>query len=776
MMYMNSTVYGIQESHTLCLIPQTKAALFRRALIKLQTNDQWILSQTSHGITTYYRKETDGSLSIKMEGRMEGVPLFDQVAVIREVDLHHTWAPFCTSSLTLKEMNKCDSVGWFVMGAPQLGLSRDGIFRAVGCDNMTEDGSFLIVGQGLHDRPDTVPYAEPYLAEGLEGITFPPKPTRIGSGRMTLRHFSARIDVVSPTCCDTKLVANVDPNLPLPQSLLDFVTRKICGVVMQKVMGAAKKVAKDPVRNPHARRIRQENEFYEGWLLPKFQAFCELRNWTMPKVAALELNDEQQEKEFEYQVQKKNSSEVAKQSDDASTSSVSPLTVASMVTKNPISRYFRETEAKAQAKKALRIAASRQRVEHRLKAKHLSEYQMIRLEELKEAKERRMLNNGIPSVVTEVEKDNEVRKTTWDVSQFQEHSWKTRLLTITTLCFVVTIVLNPDMIISDVFGTFDGHGASWWFNLFIDGCAVAYIGFCAFVHFIVCDVAMLYAFGALDIGMKTGKQSKKFYGDTVRMVVALMSGSVAVFSVGKAIAAALTRALVWYFMRGIEQSQELVAYVRTLLCGFLPASVVDLPGRVLFLCGALSKHAVLDVAIIAKFMLALLHTVFIKSNPFGRLAESIVFFAFQLAAGLFSRLGVYHSHVRDIDEDVGLVRCWRLDAIETSRVLLTYTMVFLLSMLILFNASSRWNKRMNEKWDAVVNHPSMSLLGKTTPSDSFPVLERSTPSGASCMGEDDDVSVIPEPPLPNVTETTQPRLKLHIRRSPTKGTSLSTSA
>ncbi len=36
------------------------------------------------------------------------------------------------------------------------------------------------------------------------------------------------------------------------------------------------------------------------------------------------------------------------------------------------------------------------------------------------------------------------------------------------------------------------------------------------------------------------------------------------------------------------------------------------------------KHAVCDVAIIAKFVMALLYTVFIKSNPFGILAESIV--------------------------------------------------------------------------------------------------------------------------------------------------------
>jgi hypothetical protein len=41
-----------------------------------------------------------------MEGELHGCPLFEQVAVIREVDLHYKWAPFCTSSLTIKDLEK----------------------------------------------------------------------------------------------------------------------------------------------------------------------------------------------------------------------------------------------------------------------------------------------------------------------------------------------------------------------------------------------------------------------------------------------------------------------------------------------------------------------------------------------------------------------------------------------------------------------------------------------------------------------------------------------
>ena len=104
-------------------------------------------------MTTYYRREDDGSLSIKLEGSLKDVPLFDQVAILREVDLHYRWAPFCSSSLTIAHLDKLDTVGWFVVGLPHFGLIRDACFRAIGCDSIYEDGSILLVAQGIADKP-----------------------------------------------------------------------------------------------------------------------------------------------------------------------------------------------------------------------------------------------------------------------------------------------------------------------------------------------------------------------------------------------------------------------------------------------------------------------------------------------------------------------------------------------------------------------------------------------------------------------------------------------
>ena len=84
---------------------------------------------------------------------MEGAALFEQICVLKEVDLHYLWSPFCTSSLTIANLDKLDIVGWFLIGMPNFGLARDGCYRAIGCDNIEEDGSIILTGRGLFDHP-----------------------------------------------------------------------------------------------------------------------------------------------------------------------------------------------------------------------------------------------------------------------------------------------------------------------------------------------------------------------------------------------------------------------------------------------------------------------------------------------------------------------------------------------------------------------------------------------------------------------------------------------
>ena len=180
--------------------------------------DDWTLAQTIFGVTTYYRRENDNSLSIKLEGELKGIPLFEQIAVLREIDLHCHWAPFVTSSLTLCHLGKLDTVGWIMLGLPNFGIARDACFRAVGCDCVAEDGSVMIVGRGVEDNVTGAPDVDAisnFLSDDpvLKKLDIPPVPTRMGSGRMTMKRFEAKIKVLAPDHCHTYIIANVDPNL-----------------------------------------------------------------------------------------------------------------------------------------------------------------------------------------------------------------------------------------------------------------------------------------------------------------------------------------------------------------------------------------------------------------------------------------------------------------------------------------------------------------------------------------------------------------------------------
>lgn len=205
----------------------------------------------------------DGSLSVKIEGELHDVPLFEQLVVLRECDLYHTWAPFTSKSKKLAQLDRLDVVAWYIVGVPMLGLTRDACYRAVGCDCMNENGSILLVAVGLNDteeygvkdalmkekndtnvgganeylgtigsadsideQPPPIAHTDSNLVntsmssflardEIISTLEIPPIPKGLGQGRMTIRNFSASIDILSTTSCRTKMVVNVDPNLQL---------------------------------------------------------------------------------------------------------------------------------------------------------------------------------------------------------------------------------------------------------------------------------------------------------------------------------------------------------------------------------------------------------------------------------------------------------------------------------------------------------------------------------------------------------------------------------
>lgn len=696
-----------------------RAKLFQKAQQSFDSDENWILSQTLFGITTYYRKELDQSLSIKMEGEIHGCPIFEQLAVLKEVDLHYKWAPFCTSSLTVKDFDKLDTVGWFCLGAPQLGLARDGCFRAVGCDNIMEDGRILLVGQGIQDRGPDKAYDEPSLLVHEE-LDIPDPPTRLGSGRMTIKGFSASIEVLSPTSVRSTLVANVNPNIPLiPQVLLEFIMRKICGVIISKLQGAAKKASKHPIRNVHARRMRQEDAFYRGWLLPKFKAYCNNLNWDMPRVAAFsltetELNDEADWLDIHMSPRKAVSFEELHSStqheislgiqsephdmypgDDVSAamSSMSGMTNGTIFSKNPLSNYLRELEQKTEARKARKIELARQRAANRLKPKAFNEVDIVRLEELKKFKESRMNTTKNNTHVTTASPSRGIVP----IGMLHKHGRNTQILMICSLTVIMFAILYADEFIGFHPILASTHH-SWLTSILFDIGTLGYLIVCAVTHFVLCDVALVYAFDALEIGMKTGRDTKKFYDGTIRVLVAVASGGFIAIAIVKAMSIMFLRNVVWFTIVAGKHGNELVMLGSASLqklpfAKYFPNVLMIVPMTLASLMVSAAALLFRMISSIIFFVSWILDLLLLQSNGVGGLLSFLVTKTLQMVPSPSTAFINYVEHVMEVFENDKMMPSWRIDAIDTSRFLLSNTAVFLLCLLFLFTASAKSQQR-----------------------------------------------------------------------------------
>ena len=378
---------------------------------------------------------------MKIEGELHGVPLFEQLVVLRECDLYHTWAPFTSKSRKLAQLDKLDVVAWFIVGVPALGLTRDACYRAVGCDCMNENGSVLLVAVGLNDTEEfgvrdgfnnegtsnrkhadvgkkeddlvqdydtneeseqqhttSSPNSSTFLArdEILSTLEIPPIPRGTGSGRMTIRNFSASIEILSPTAARTKMVVNIDPNLQLmPQFVIDFAMKRMCGIILSRLQAMARKVVKDPVKNPPARRIREDVRFYRDWLYPKFQRYCDELGWQMPKVGAFEIEVDDLLAEgmgwIDDDVVNKATkvAEVIQKCGSEEEEGFASLSESMSSSSNGRSKpLWTELKLRRSMSQDDKIAAAHKRVADRLRPEPFSESKVHRLNELKVAKQK----------------------------------------------------------------------------------------------------------------------------------------------------------------------------------------------------------------------------------------------------------------------------------------------------------------------------------------------------------------------------------------------------
>jgi hypothetical protein len=628
---------------------------------------------------------------------------------------------------------------------------RDALFRAIGCDSMYEDGSFLVLAHGIADIPQndddsgeikrhTTNVGASFSSEGsefrsmnfenkeyneilngfredpiLDTLDLPPIPTRMGGGRVTIRSVAAQIHVESPTAAITTMVANIDLNmLILPQALIDFVMKRICGAVLYKMKSSALKIGKEPITNPHAIKIREEKDFYKNFLLPKVEGICKRRGWQMPSIAALELSDAQLEMADEFIAKQKKKSEIkaptlftfnntdinldeylqtstsrsisdgevvgnsggATKDEPKARSTHSDLDDMSDISKfsstssfwssNPISNYKRQIEERKQLSKDRKIQEARERAAARLKPKSLHEDAVLRLKELRGARNRHKSRKEIQVVkedghVATSEVDKNLRR--WNVS-LSSHGFFTKIFVLQFLMVSLFCLLYLDTAFNKVVAVREG---TFGMERGRDMATLIYIGIAGLVHCIFCYIALFYAFTSLQLGSIAGKRTKRFYGDYVHYVVVITSASMVSLGIIKPGIDKFLRWIVW----NVHSSFK-VAKISLL---------AKIPERVV---------TTLDITVnIIITVTSAIQKAFLESNFLGRCILSVTKAPVTIVKTISYPFATYAETAINQYEGYLDALPWREDAFFTTRALLSHSAFFLLVLVLLFNFAAK---------------------------------------------------------------------------------------
>eukprot|EP00004_Rigifila_ramosa_P018451 TRINITY_DN4593_c0_g1_i3.p1 TRINITY_DN4593_c0_g1~~TRINITY_DN4593_c0_g1_i3.p1 ORF type:complete len:433 (+),score=122.31 TRINITY_DN4593_c0_g1_i3:170-1300(+) len=220
-----------------------------QAMGEFNLENDWILENEVFSVKTSYKLTSDSPtpLWIKVEAVYEQTPLFDTIAVINETDLFNTWLPFCTKSLRLKQISNTEQLIYFNNTVPL--NPRDAVLQAYSVDAL-ERRAVVIMGQSVTSFP---------------GIEMPPIDGWIGADRMFFHAMKFLVEPVNDTTTRIVWIANLDLKSPLPQTLLNFILRKVACFFLVFLGKMAKSIGEEGETNVYRIRIKNNPLFYQ-WL------------------------------------------------------------------------------------------------------------------------------------------------------------------------------------------------------------------------------------------------------------------------------------------------------------------------------------------------------------------------------------------------------------------------------------------------------------------------------------------------------------------------------
>jgi hypothetical protein len=157
---------------------------------------EWADGGTMFGVKTHYKTAPSGCVTVLSEGGQMDVPIFEQMAVLKEAALLKHYVPFCSDSSVVHKVSETEVLGYFNVN--MFPTSRDTCVHAFGVDCLREFGCIVLIGKSVQEWP---------------GVEMPFKPAGLLHQQMSIEDYTAIINVTSPTSAQTRLLFTVDPKV-----------------------------------------------------------------------------------------------------------------------------------------------------------------------------------------------------------------------------------------------------------------------------------------------------------------------------------------------------------------------------------------------------------------------------------------------------------------------------------------------------------------------------------------------------------------------------------
>lgn len=112
----------------------------------------------------------------------------------------------------------------------------------------------------------------------MEGLNLPPRPKGWNSDRMHIKDFRVRLVSTSPTSCTVNVIFNFDAKLSIPKPFLNYINKKLAGLLLYCIRREALKSAADPIHSPYGIRMRT-HPFYIDYLVPRLKSYFHKMGW-----------------------------------------------------------------------------------------------------------------------------------------------------------------------------------------------------------------------------------------------------------------------------------------------------------------------------------------------------------------------------------------------------------------------------------------------------------------------------------------------------------------